>query len=237
MSAHAMSEDGPRSGDHRSEPEQPPAVLASDAERDQSVELLRSAVVDGRLTLEEFTGRVELAQAARTDLELAALSRDLPAARPGAAAAPSTTALSDAPAAERHRAVCSRISRSGPWSLPAHGSYSSIFGTIDLDLRQARLSADVTELDVFNLFGTVTVIVPEGVEVSVDGGGLFASQVIDSPQVPPVRDAPQLRIHASGPGGTLYVRSKPPAGRLEKLLGTARAVRELHGGRGDNPER
>ena len=232
-----MPEDGPRSGDHRSEPEQPPAVLASDAERDQSVELLRSAVVDGRLTLEEFTERVERAQAARTDLELAALSRDLPAAHPGAAAAPSTSAVSHAPAGERHRAVCSRISRSGPWSLPAHGSYSSIFGTIDLDLRQARLSADVTELDVFNLFGTVTVIVPEGVEVSVDGGGLFASQVIDSPQVPPVRDAPKLRIHASGPGGTLYVRTRPPAGTLEKLIETARAVRELHGGRGDTPAR
>jgi hypothetical protein len=229
-----MSEDGPRSGDHRSEPERPPAVLASDTERDQSVELLRSAVVEGRLTLEEFTERVELAQAARTDLELAALSRDLPANQP-AARAPSAAA--DATPGERHRAFCSRISRSGPWSLPAHGSYSSIFGTIDLDLRQARLTADVTDLDVFNLFGTVTVIVPEGVEVSVDGGGLFASQVIDSPQVPPVRDAPQLRIHASGPGGTLYVRSKPPAGTLEKLLGTARAVRELHGGRGDTPAR
>jgi hypothetical protein len=145
--------------------------------------------------------------------------------------APSETA--EGPEQERHRSVCSRISRSGPWSLPARGSYSSIFGTIDLDLRQARLSADVTELDVFNLFGTVTVIVPEGVEVSVDGGGLFASQVIDSPQARPVRDAPKLRIHASGPGGTLYVRSKPPAGTLEKLLGTARAVRELHSGRGN----
>jgi len=220
-----MSEDDPRGDDHR---QQPAPVLASDAERDQSVELLRSAVVDGRLTLEEFTERVELAQAARTDLELAALSRDLPA-NPPPTGAPS--AVADAAPGERHRAVCSRISRSGPWSLPARGSYSSIFGTIDLDLRQARLSADVTELDVFNLFGTVTVIVPEGVEVSVDGGGLFASQVIDSPQVPPVRDAPKLRIHASGPGGTLYVRSRPPAGTLEKLLGTARAVRELRGGR------
>jgi Domain of unknown function (DUF1707)/Cell wall-active antibiotics response 4TMS YvqF len=234
MSAPAMSDDGPRSGDHRSEPERPPPLLASDAEREQSVELLRSAVVDGRLTLEEFTERVELAQAARTDLELAALSRDLPARQ---STTPAPGAATDAPAAERHRAVCSRISRSGPWSLPARGSYSSIFGTIDLDLRQARLSADVTELDVFNLFGTVTVIVPEGVEVSVDGGGLFASQVIDSPQVPPVRDAPKLRIHASGPGGTLYVRTRPPAGTLEKLIGTARAVRELHGGRGDSSAR
>src|SRR5580692_1574015 len=127
MSARAMSEDGPRSGDHRSEPERPPAVLASDTERDQSVELLRSAVVDGRLTLEEFTERVELAQAARTDLELAALLRDLPVTPPSEGQG----AAIQAPPGERHRAFCSRISRSGPWSLPASASYSSIFGTID----------------------------------------------------------------------------------------------------------
>jgi hypothetical protein len=231
-----MSEDGPHSAELRSQPDgQPPdgqpPLLASDTERDRSVELLRTAVVDGRLTLEEFTDRIELAQAARTDRELAALSRDLPATP---RSDPSGAALQEPPG-ERHRAFCSQISRSGPWSLPARGSYSSIFGTIDLDLREVRLSADVTELDVFNVFGTVTVIVPEGVEVSVDGGGLFASQVIDSPQVPPVRDAPKLVIHASGPGGTLHVRSKPPAGMLEKLVGTARAVRELRAGRGDTP--
>jgi hypothetical protein len=229
-----MSEDGPSTDNRRLETDADQPLRASDAERDQSVELLRSAVVDGRLTLEEFTERVELAQVARTDLELAALAQDLPASAPSAGV-PAGNA--GGPATERHRAFCSRISRSGPWSLPAHGSYSSIFGTINLDLRQARLSADLTEIDVFNLFGTVTVTVPEGVEVSVDGGGLFASQVIDSPQAPPVRDAPQLLIHASGPGGTLYVRTKPPAGTLEKLVGTARAVRELRGGGGDNPTR
>ena len=203
-------------------------LLASDAERDRSVELLRTAVGEGRLTLEEFTERVELAQSARTDVELAALSRDLPAARSGAAAG-----VDLQPASERHRAVCSRISRSGPWSLPARSAYSSIFGTIDLDLRQARLSADETELEVFNLFGTVTVIVPEGVEVSVDGGGMFASQVIDSPQTATVRDAPTLRIHVSGPGGTLYVRNRPAAGTLReadrhRALGPPAAPRRGH---------
>ncbi len=223
-----MSENGPGSDDRRSQPDAEQTVLASDAERDHGVELLRAAVVDGRLTLEEFSERVEVAQTARTEQELAALLRDLPMT----AAVPSSSV--PAPAGEHHRAFCSRISRSGPWSLPPRGSYSSIFGTIHLDLRQARLSADVTELDVFNLFGTVTVIVPEGVEVSVDGGGMFASQVIDSPQLLPVHGAPKLLIHASGPGGTLYVRTKAPAGTLDKLIETARAVKQLHGGRGDD---
>jgi hypothetical protein len=220
-----MPGETPRDDERRPGEPGPEPLLASDAERDRSVELLRTAVGEGRLTLEEFTERVERAQSARTDVELAALSRDLPAARTGAAAG-----VEVQPAGERHRAFCSRISRSGPWSLPSRSAYSSIFGTIDLDLRQARLSADETEIDVHNLFGTVTVIVPEGVEISVDGGGMFASQVIDSPQTAPVRDAPKLRIHVSGPGGTLYVRNRPPAGAVEKLLGTARAVRELRGG-------
>jgi Domain of unknown function (DUF1707)/Cell wall-active antibiotics response 4TMS YvqF len=227
-----MSDEGQSIDNRRSESEADRPLLASDDERDRSVALLRSAVVDGRLTLEEFTERVELAQAARTDRELAALARDLPTSAAPEIAPPAHAA---GPPTERHRAFCSRISRSGPISLPARSSYRSIFGTISLDLRQARLSAGVTELDVFNLFGTVTVIVPEGVEVSVDGGGLFASQVINTPQVPPVPDAPKLLIHASGPGGTLNVQTKPPAGALEKLIETARAVRELHGGRGDNP--
>jgi Domain of unknown function (DUF1707) len=41
-----------------------PAILASDAERERSVDVLRDAVVDGRLTLEEFTDRVGIAQTA-----------------------------------------------------------------------------------------------------------------------------------------------------------------------------
>ena len=50
-----------------------------------------------------------------------------------------------------------------------------------LDLSEARLSGSETDVEVYNLFGTVTVIVPDGVEVSVSGGGLFASEVIDTP--------------------------------------------------------
>jgi hypothetical protein len=42
-------------------------------------------------------------------------------------------------------------------------------------------------LEVYNLFGTVTVIVPDGVEVAVRGGGLFASQKIEAPSGPRLR--------------------------------------------------
>jgi hypothetical protein len=179
----------------------PTPILASDAERERSIALLRDAVGEGRLTLEEFGERVGLAQTARTDQELARLARDLPS--PAAISPPA------AAAAEEHRAFCSHLVRGGPWPLPPHSSWRSIFGTIDLDLRQARLAGPETVLEVYNLFGTVTVIVPEGVEVLVRGGGLFASQKIESPEQTPIADAPRLTIDTRGPGGTLHVRTRP----------------------------
>jgi hypothetical protein len=192
----------------------PTPILASDAERERSVAVLRAAVSEGRLTLEEFSERVGLAYAARTDQELAGLARDLP----GSAAASVTPAA----VSEVHRAFCSHLIRSGPWSLPRRSSWRSICGTIDLDLREARLAGPDTALEVYNLFGTVTVIVPNGVEVVVSGGGLFASQKIESPQRPPVPGGPRLTIDTRGPGGTLHVHTRPPRPTLKQSIQTAK---------------
>ncbi len=186
--------------------ESKPALLLSDGERDRGVTLLRDAVVDGRLTLEEFSERVSRAQLARTEPELSALLADLPVPTP-AEKALATTPL-------KHRAVCSRLVRSGPWELAQRSSFRCWFGTIYLDLRQATLHGDLVEVDVFNVFGTVTLIVPDGIQVTVTGGGAFASEVIDPPASPPVPGAPRLQVRSSGPGGTLYVRGAkdaPPA--------------------------
>ncbi len=58
---------------------------------------------------------------------------------------------------------------------------------------------------------SVELLVPEGIDVSVVGGGMFASQVIQPPPAHPVPGAPKLRISVRGPGGTLYVRSRDAA--------------------------
>jgi DUF1707 SHOCT-like domain len=181
-------------------------ILASDAEREQSIVLLRDAVTSGRLTLEEFSDRVGQAQSARTDRDLAALTVDLPSAAPAVPAIP----------AVRHRALFSRLVRRGAFELPTRSSWRSLFGTIVLDLRQARLEGPEVELEIYNLFGTVTVLVPPGVVVDVQGGGAFASQVLEPPDWLPPAGAPRLRIRVSGPGGTLYVRSPDRAGEISR---------------------
>jgi hypothetical protein len=57
---------------------------ASDADRDQVIDVLKAAFVQGRLTKDEFDARVGAALASRTYADLAAHTADLPAVLLGA---------------------------------------------------------------------------------------------------------------------------------------------------------
>ena len=72
-----------------------PEIRASDAERDQTLALLRRHFGDGRLTLTELEERVADASEARTRGQLRALTADLPAdSRPGHRTLPGRTGAS-----------------------------------------------------------------------------------------------------------------------------------------------
>ena len=58
-----------------------PTERVADADRDRTVTLLREHVVEGRLTLDEFSERVGRALQARTRGDLDAVMADLPATR------------------------------------------------------------------------------------------------------------------------------------------------------------
>ena len=111
-------------------------VRASDAEREATVERLRDAAAEGRLTLEELADRIEVAGDAVTRGELTTLLSDLPTALPveRADVAP-VRAMGD-------------VKRSGAWVVPAESRYvpgaprivltgGTVFG--DLKVRHRRL--------------------------------------------------------------------------------------------------
>src|SRR5260221_12080392 len=75
-----------------------PSLRVSDADREQTVILLREHLLAGRLTLEEFSERIEAALNAGVRRELAAVQEDLPAvssavARSGRKPTPLTAAV------------------------------------------------------------------------------------------------------------------------------------------------
>jgi hypothetical protein len=61
-------------------------LRASDADREQTVAVLRRHVADGRISIEEFSERTTAAYAARTFGDLDAVTADLPTVEPVEAA-------------------------------------------------------------------------------------------------------------------------------------------------------
>lgn len=173
-----------------------------------AVARLREALVDGRLTLQEFSERAGRAYGTQGRTELERLVAELPL---------EPVARSTPPQAS-HRAVFSELARRGRWRGPPRSELRCTFGTINLDLRAStnyECSGRVRRLQPLR---HRHVIVPEGVPVEVEGGRLPASQKIETSAGPVVAGAPRLLIRISGPGGTLHVRSTPHPERIEALI-------------------
>lgn len=107
------------------------------------------------------------------------------------------------PAAEvRERAgvlaVLSGQSRQGEWMVPRELRIAAVFGSVDLDLREARIAAGETRIHVYALFGSVELLFPPGVRVEIDVDGFASnSQVVPDSTVPLPPDAPTIRITGS----------------------------------------
>lgn len=189
-------------------------IRASDAERDAIVARLSAATGDGRLTLEEFSQRMEQATAAKTRAELDRLTADLPTDT--ATAVPGRQAA-QAPASW-HVSPIGGLSVSGPWRMDRHVIAISLVGGARLDLRQAQLAAPEVTLTKVSLVGGVRVAVPAGVRVHVSGLRLIGgTSLAGGPE--PAPGAPIVHIRAfSLVGGVRISRSGPAQpGRRDRL--------------------
>ncbi len=176
-------------------------VRASDAERDATVDLLREAAAEGRLSFEELADRIEAAANAVTRGELVPLTADLPRSLPARATEPlRVRALGD-------------VKRSGAWVVPDDNHFRSWLGHIKLDLRQASITSQEIHIHAWSLFGTVDLLVPEGVEVDVRASSKLGQLKQEGGAIAP--GAPRIVLTGGSVFGTVRVRNK----RLwEKLL-------------------
>ena len=180
------------------------AIRASDAERDATVERLRDAAGEGRLTLEEFSDRMEQASTARTRSELDQLLTDLPAAGVAAPAAKAVT--TGAPTtATWHVAPIGGLNVSGPWRMGRHVVVISLIGGADLDLRQAELAARDVTLTKVSVIGGVNARVPDGIRVDASGLSLLGGTSVEAAP-DPGPGAPTIHIRAFSIIGGIRIR-------------------------------
>ncbi len=201
-----------------------PSLRASDSERDETIERLTAAVGEGRLTLEEYSERSETALSSGTLAELRHLTADLPQATP-----PRTLAALGSEA--QITAILGNESRKGHWTVPSHLKVRSVLGDCHLELQQANLQASVTTIEASAWFGSVTIFVPEGIEVHLSGRSVLGAKSSElSGTVPP--GAPVLEVHCDVFCGSVSVRR--PRRSLGQLV--TRAREGLTGGAHPNPD-
>jgi hypothetical protein len=178
-----------------------PEVRASDAERERAVARLRDATADGRLTLEEFTHRIDRAYEARTRAELEELTRDLPTTEPA----------QQVQGRQRSRrrwvvAVMGNSVRRGRWHVGEQTSSITLMGNATIDLREAVLAGPEVEISLLCAMGNVNVVVPEGVDVDLGVIALMGNR-FDRRRGTPRPEAPVVRLSGLVLMGNVTVRS------------------------------
>ncbi|MER6946801.1 DUF1707 domain-containing protein [Nonomuraea sp. NPDC000554] len=148
-----------------------PALRASDADRDRVIELLRAAVVDGRLDPVEFDERLDAALAARTIDALAPLVTDLIAVpgsdgalTPPFAGTPAEPTVELLTVKERHGTV----RRDGRWTLPHRLALRTAWSHVMLDLTSAVRSAPELVIELRVKGGNVELVLASGMVVDAN---------------------------------------------------------------------
>jgi hypothetical protein len=193
----------PRRSKH---PDPAPPVLASDVERDWTIECLGRACSEGRLTLGELEQRVEAALAARSRSELEVLIADLPV-EPTAEREGDAGHSRGRSASAFSLALAGRLRHRGRWRLPPRLVHVALVGGASLDLRDAEVSGPLTTITVICGAGSIRVLLPEHVRVEVGGAsGLGGRRIkVDTDPRP---GAPLVRLRLWALSGRVRVTQR-----------------------------
>lgn len=211
-------------------PEPDPRDLrCSDRDREQVADVLRGALADGRLTLDEMTERLDRVYAARTYRDLEPILSDLPsdggppvpAAVPSAAPAPAAASRSAVdrigatPSSTNAVAIMGGATRAGTWVVPTSFTALAVMGGVKLDLREALFESRSVTITAVAFWGGVDITVGPDVQVVVDGIGVMGA--FEGPR-DSVGDAVSVRVTGLALMGGVDVKRKS---RTQSASGSA----------------
>lgn len=163
---------------------------------------LRAAAGEGRLTLDEVEERVGEVYRARTAADLVPLTVDLPDVPAGLPRATSKVF-----------GVLSGAKQTGRWRPAAITHATAVAGSCRLDLCDAVLDGPEIEIRARAVFGSIEVLVPEGVHVELGGYALLGSKSYRVRSSTPKPGAPTIHVDARAVVGSVSVRTKAFNGR------------------------
>jgi class 3 adenylate cyclase len=177
------------------------SLRVSDADRDAVVELLKERTADGTLTLNEFAERIDSALTAQTREALDAVTADLAGTRraPEHRSSPTTSVI----------AVMAGAGRKGRWRCGKRVVAVAVMGGCVIDFRGAEIESDEVHVTAVAFWGGIDIVVPEGIDVSLDGLPIMGGKSAQIKDVPRLPGAPRIFVHAYPVMGGVSVRSRP----------------------------
>ena len=172
--------------------EQPrtPARLLTPEEREAAITRLSTAFARDVLTVTEYERRVTEVYRATSHAALNDLTADLPGAAPARVAEDKLgPPVSASPSI---LALFSNVVRAGRMRIPSRLSMQSIFGNVELDLRDAEFAVGATDIEASAIFGNIEVLLPPGVTVENHGNAFLGSYSAMAPERPGVGQASTL---------------------------------------------
>lgn len=183
-----------------------PSTRVSDADRDGAIGRLREAVAQGRLTLEEFTERMDDALRAITVDDLTVLTNDL-GALPVSNRRPRKWVVG----------IFGGGSLRGRWPMGRSIRVIDIFGGSDVDLRDAIVTDPEISILAIAIFGGCDILVPDGADVTVTGGAIFGGNDFEVHGAP-VPGSPRITIRAFSLFGGVDVKDRRRRERRDRVL-------------------
>jgi hypothetical protein len=218
------------------------SLVALRDRREQVIARLSEAYAGDVVDIDELDHRLDLAHGASTVAELDQLVADLAPATAAAATAlvPATSVAIDdptRPTEKRLRVVMGSVERRGRWVVAREQTVRVLWGSAELDFRDASFGPGVTTLHVRVTMGSLELILPPQLAVDVDVSS-FAGSVEERHRAPAEPDPtrPLLRVVGEVWFGSLELETRLPgesrgdARRRERYERRSRR-RALAGGR------
>jgi hypothetical protein len=177
-------------------------MRASDADRDRTIDVLRAAAGEGRLTADEFDERLGAALSSRTLGDLAGLTADL-VAGPGLTG-PATAQAEDVIRIDQRGGS---VQRTGRWVVPRRLELRSSWCDVKLDFTDAVIGHDMLRIDMNMRGGSLTLVGRPGIVVDADA---LVTRYAD------------VDIHRADEPGTLVVLRVQLTGRMRYGVVSAR---------------
>ncbi len=189
----------------------------ADADRDRVVVVLRMHCTEGRITLDEFSDRVGAVYAALTASELDEVVRDLPV--PWSDAGGTDRSPRARRAVKWMVAIFGDSVQRGRFTLDDESSAVAVFGDCTLDLSEALIDGPNPLVTAIAVFGNITVIVPDGIQVALEGVAVFGDKLVSTGAAPPLPGSPVVLVRAFALFGDVKVRAprERSDGRLRRF--------------------